>query len=143
MTGIFRDNSLFVSSNVREAVAEGRADACPIFLSEIPHLFRRNIVQLDVALVQVSSPDNHGYCTLGTSVECTRAAIQNAKYIIGKRFWGLLTKLLIGAEQIIEWWLSPVQGFTDPAVQDSPGKIQLSEKQTDFLYLNDEQWNCT
>ena len=62
----------------------GRADFTPIFLSEIPHLFRRKILNLDVALIQVSPPDNHGFCTLGPSVDCTRAAVQNAKYIIGK-----------------------------------------------------------
>lgn len=81
--GIFRSNSLFIGLNLREAVNEGRADFTPIFLSEIPLLFRRNIVQLDVALIQVSTPDKHGFCTLGPSVDCTRAAIQNAKYIIG------------------------------------------------------------
>lgn len=63
---------------------EGRADFTPIFLSEIPLLFHRKIIDLDVALIQVSPPDKHGFCTLGPSVDCTRAAIQNAKYIIGK-----------------------------------------------------------
>ena len=61
----------------------GQADFTPIFLSEIPLLFRRNIVNLDVALIQVSPPDQHGFCTLGPSVDITRAAIQNAKVIIG------------------------------------------------------------
>jgi len=58
--GIFRVNSLFVSPNIREAVNEGRGDYVPIFLSEIPVLFRRGILPLDVAMVQVSPPDNHG-----------------------------------------------------------------------------------
>jgi len=53
-------------------------------LSEIPLLFQRKIIDLDVALIQVSPPDKHGFCTLGPSVDCTRAAIQNAKYIIGR-----------------------------------------------------------
>lgn len=81
--GIFRSNSLFTGANCREAVNEGRADFTPIFLSEIPLLFQRKIIDLDVALIQVSPPDKHGFCTLGPSVDCTRSAIQNAKYIIG------------------------------------------------------------
>ncbi|ESO89952.1 hypothetical protein LOTGIDRAFT_234063 [Lottia gigantea] len=81
--GVIRSNSLFIGSNVREAVNRGSADCTPIFLSEIPLLFRRNIINLDVALISVSYPDEHGYCSLGPSVDCTRAAVQNAKVIIG------------------------------------------------------------
>eukprot|EP00794_Sanderia_malayensis_P009661 gene9661-10648_t len=81
--GIFRSVSLFTGPNSRKAIEEGRGDYVPIFLGEIPLLFRRNIVNIDVALVQVSPPDPHGFCSLGPSVECTRAAIQNAKYIVG------------------------------------------------------------
>ncbi|KAK3604483.1 hypothetical protein CHS0354_019078 [Potamilus streckersoni] len=82
--GMFRSNSLFVGSNARKAIQDGRADAIPIFLSEIPILFRRKIINLDVALVTVTPPDKHGFCSLGTSVDCTRSAIQNAKYIIAQ-----------------------------------------------------------
>ena len=57
----FRINSLFVSASVREAVSEGYADYVPVFLSEIPELFRQNILPIDVAIVQVSTPDSHGY----------------------------------------------------------------------------------
>ena len=85
--GIFRSNSLFIGANCRKAVNEGRADFTPIFLSEIPLLFQRKIIDIDVALIQVSPPDKHGFCTLGPSVDCTRAAIQNAKYIIGMNFY--------------------------------------------------------
>jgi len=80
----FRINSLFVSQNVREAVNDGRGDYVPVFLSEIPNLFKRNILPLDVALVQVSEPDKHGYCSLGVSVDCVLAAIQSAKYVIAQ-----------------------------------------------------------
>jgi len=80
----FRINSLFVSQNIREAVNDGRGDYVPIFLSEIPNLFRRNILPLDVALVQVSLPDKHGYCSLGVSVDITVAAIKTAKYVIAQ-----------------------------------------------------------
>jgi acyl-CoA hydrolase len=80
----FRVNALFVGENLRQAVAEGRADHTPIFLSEIPHLFRSGAMHLDVALVQVSPPDRHGYCSLGTSVDVTRAAIEGAKHVIAQ-----------------------------------------------------------
>ncbi|HEX8039290.1 MAG TPA: acetyl-CoA hydrolase/transferase C-terminal domain-containing protein [Chryseosolibacter sp.] len=80
----FRINSLFVSQNVREAVNDGRADYVPIFLSEIPNLFRRGILPLDVALVQVSPPDKHGYCSLGVSVDIAGTAIKTAKYVIAQ-----------------------------------------------------------
>ncbi|XP_071163329.1 succinyl-CoA:acetate/propanoyl-CoA:succinate CoA transferase-like [Mytilus edulis] len=81
--GIFRSNSLFLAANSRSAVSEGRADSTPIFLYEIPLLFRLKKIELDVALISVTPPDKHGFCSLGPSVDCTRAAIQNAKYIIG------------------------------------------------------------
>jgi acyl-CoA hydrolase len=80
----FHINSLFVSAAIRNAVAEGRADYVPVFLSEIPQLFTRNILPLDVALVQVSPPDKHGYCSLGLSVDIARSAVNNAKYVIAQ-----------------------------------------------------------
>jgi acyl-CoA hydrolase len=80
----FRINSLFVSANVREAINDGRGDYVPVFLSEIPNLFRKNILPLDVALVQVSLPDNHGYCSLGVSVDVASTAIITAKYVIAQ-----------------------------------------------------------
>ena len=80
----FRMNSLFVSQNVREAVNNGRADYVPIFLSEIPILFRKNILPIDVAIVQVSLPDKHGYCSLGVSVDTAAAAVKYAKSVIAQ-----------------------------------------------------------
>ncbi|HEX5169373.1 MAG TPA: acetyl-CoA hydrolase/transferase C-terminal domain-containing protein [Cyclobacteriaceae bacterium] len=80
----FRINSLFVSANVREAVNDGRGDYVPIFLSEIPNLFRRKILPLDVALVQVSPPDKHGYCSLGVSVDVALSATRTASYVIAQ-----------------------------------------------------------
>ncbi|XP_067941816.1 4-hydroxybutyrate coenzyme A transferase-like [Watersipora subatra] len=81
--GILRSNNMFIGSNCRTAVNEGRGDFMPIFLSDIPLLFRRNIIKLDVALIQVTPPDKHGFCSLGGAVDCTRSALQNATYIIG------------------------------------------------------------
>ncbi|MBL0341610.1 MAG: acetyl-CoA hydrolase/transferase family protein [Bacteroidetes bacterium] len=78
----FRINSLFVSEPIREAVHAGRADYIPVFLSEIPDLFRNGALPLDVAVVQVSLPDKHGYVTLGTSVDVARAAVNTAKRVI-------------------------------------------------------------
>ncbi|MEO7048188.1 MAG: 4-hydroxybutyrate CoA-transferase, partial [Ferruginibacter sp.] len=78
----FHINSLFVSASVRQAVADGRADFVPVFLSDIPDLFKHNVLPLDVAVVQVSLPDAHGYCSLSLSVDIARSAVDNAKQII-------------------------------------------------------------
>lgn len=77
-------NSLFVSANTREIVNSNDGDYVPIFLSQIPQLFRKNILPIDVALVQVSPPDAHGYCSLGTSVDVARAAVDTAKVVIAQ-----------------------------------------------------------
>jgi acyl-CoA hydrolase len=78
----FHINSLFVSASVRQAVADGRADFVPVFLSDIPDLFKHNVLPLDVAVVQVSLPDAHGYCSLSLSVDIARSAVDNVKQII-------------------------------------------------------------
>lgn len=80
----FFTNSLFVSQNVREAVNSGRGDYVPVFLSEIPLLFKRGALPIDVAMIQVSPPDKHGFCSLGVSVDVARAAVQTAKYVIAQ-----------------------------------------------------------
>ena len=80
----FNINSLFVSASIRDAVNEGRADYVPVFLSEIPELFKQNILPIDVAIVQVSPPDNHGYCSLGVSVDIARSAVNTAKHVIAQ-----------------------------------------------------------
>ncbi len=84
MAASFRVNALFVGKNVRQAVARGQADYVPVFLSEVPQLFRGGAMPLDVALINVSPPDKHGYCSLGTSVDATRAAVQSAKTVIAQ-----------------------------------------------------------
>jgi acyl-CoA hydrolase len=80
----FYINSLFVSANVRDAVNGDQGDYIPVFLSEISRLFDRGILPLDVALVHVSPPDKHGYCSLGVSVDVARCAVKNAKYVIAQ-----------------------------------------------------------
>lgn len=80
----FTVNSFFVGSNVRNAVNKGNGDYIPVFLSEIHLLFRNNLLPLDVACIQVSPPDAHGYCSLGTSVDITLPAVQTAKFVIAQ-----------------------------------------------------------
>jgi acyl-CoA hydrolase len=80
----FRTTVFFVASNMRAAVASGEADYVPVFLSEVPALFKQGIVPLDVALVQVSPPDRHGFCTLGISVDATQAAVETATHVIAQ-----------------------------------------------------------
>ncbi|MBP9690389.1 MAG: acetyl-CoA hydrolase/transferase family protein [Bacteroidia bacterium] len=84
LAGHFFINSLFVSDCNRKAVNSAMGDYVPVFLSEIPLLFRRGILPLDVAIVHVSPPDKHGYCSLGTSVDAARAAVETAKKVIAQ-----------------------------------------------------------
>ena len=79
----FHINCMFVSESVRKAVNDGRADFIPVFLSDIPDLFRKQM-HIDVALVQVSPPDEHGYCSLGVSVDIARSAVNTATHIIAQ-----------------------------------------------------------
>ena len=80
----FRQNSFFIGGNVRGAVHEGAADYTPLFLSEIPRLFRERRMHIDVALVQVSPPDAHGFCSFGVSVDVVKAAVESADYVIAE-----------------------------------------------------------
>jgi acyl-CoA hydrolase len=84
MAGIFNVNCFFISANIRRAVQEGRAQYIPVFLSEIPALFRKKVIEIDYALIHVSPPDAHGYCTLGTSIDIATAVLENAKHIIAQ-----------------------------------------------------------
>lgn len=77
-------NSLFVSKNVRDIVNSEYGDYIPVFLSEIHLLFKNNILPIDVALIHVSPPDKHGFCSLGTSVDITRSAIKYSKHVIAQ-----------------------------------------------------------
>jgi len=80
--GSFRHRSLFTGPNVREAVNAGRADYVPVFLSEIPRLISLGRLPVDVALIHVSPPDEHGFCSYGVGVECTKAAAEKASVVI-------------------------------------------------------------
>lgn len=80
----FHVNSFFIGANVRHTLKAGNGSYTPVFLSELPLLFRKNVVKLDVAFIHVSPPDAHGYCSLGVSVEATVAAIENAKTVMAQ-----------------------------------------------------------
>lgn len=80
----FHVNSFFIGANVRHTLSAGNGSYTPVFLSELPHLFRKKVVKLDVVFIHVSPPDNHGYCSLGVSVEASIAAVENAKIVIAQ-----------------------------------------------------------
>jgi 4-hydroxybutyrate CoA-transferase len=84
MEGHLRVNSIFISDNIRKAVHEGRADFTPVLLSEFPLLFKRGLLPLDVAMIHVSPPDEHGFCSLGVEVGLTKTAAESAKLIIAE-----------------------------------------------------------
>jgi 4-hydroxybutyrate CoA-transferase len=84
MQGHFLHRALFIGPNARQAINEGRAEFIPVFLSDIPQLFHKNILPLDVAIINVSPPDEHGCCSLGTSVDCALAGARCAKTVIAQ-----------------------------------------------------------
>src|SRR5580704_2131898 len=84
MAESFRHNALFVGGNVREAVNDGRADYTPVFLSEVEALFESGEMPIDVALIQVSPPDPHGYCSFGVGVDTTLSAAKYARTVVAQ-----------------------------------------------------------
>jgi len=81
---VFHVNCFFIGANLRKAVQEGRAQYIPVFLSEIPALFRKRTIQIDYALIHVSPPDEHGFCSLGVSVDIAPAVLETTKHIIAQ-----------------------------------------------------------
>jgi 4-hydroxybutyrate CoA-transferase len=84
MEGHFHHRALFIGPNARGAISEGRAEYVPIFLSDIPRLLRDRYMPVDTVLAHVSPPDAHGYCSLGTSVEAMRAAIDSSRVVVAQ-----------------------------------------------------------
>ena len=84
MAGHFRHNAMFIGGNVREAINEGRADYTPIYLSEIEELFESGAMPLDIALIEVSPPDAHGFCSFGVGVDTTLTAAKCARYVVAQ-----------------------------------------------------------
>ena len=80
----FRHNAFFIGDNTRDAVNKGMADYTPIFLSEVPDLFHRDVIPVDVAFIQLSMPDEHGYMSYGISVDIVKSAVENADIVIAQ-----------------------------------------------------------
>jgi len=126
MEGHIRHRALFIGPNAREAVNEGRADFVPIFLSDIPNLFTSGHLPLDVALVQVSPPDRHGFCSLGTSVDTARAAVESAALVIAQvnpRMPRTLGNSFVKLHQI-----DFAVDVDEPLLQHAPGPISTIER---------------
>jgi 4-hydroxybutyrate CoA-transferase len=84
MVGHFRHNAMFIGANVREAINDGRADYTPIYLSEIEGLFESGAMPIDVALIEVSPPDSHGFCSFGVGVDTTLTAAKCARHVVAQ-----------------------------------------------------------
>ena len=84
MAGHFRHNAVFIGANVRDAINDGRADYTPIYLSEIEGLFESGAMPIDVALIEVSPPDSHGFCSFGVGVDTTLTAAKCARYVVAQ-----------------------------------------------------------
>lgn len=84
MQGHLRHNAIFAGASTRKAINEGRADYTPTFFYQVPRLFKKNYLEVDVALIQVSKPDEHGYCSYGVSCDYTKAASECAKLVIAE-----------------------------------------------------------
>ncbi len=84
MAGHFRHNAMFIGGNVREAINDGRADYTPIYLSDIEALFENGAMPIDVALIEVSPPDSHGFCSFGVGVDTTLTAARCARYVVAQ-----------------------------------------------------------
>ena len=84
MAGHFRHNAVFIGANVRQAINEGRADYTPVYLGEIEELFESGAMPLDVALIEVSPPDSHGFCSFGVGVDTTLTAAKLARYVVAQ-----------------------------------------------------------
>ncbi|MCG3138575.1 MAG: hypothetical protein HJJLKODD_02440 [Phycisphaerae bacterium] len=116
----FRANAFFIGNSLRGAVNEARADYTPVFLSKVPHLFRSKRVPIDLALIMVSPPDAHGFCSLGVSVDITKSAAESARMIVAQvneqmpRTLGdcflhvnQITGLVDHSEPLLEWPMIP------------------------------------
>ena len=84
MARSFRHTALFIGPNARRAVNDGRAEYVPVLLSDVPRLFTSGVVPLDAVFINVTPPDAHGFCSLGTSVDATLAAIRSARTVIAQ-----------------------------------------------------------
>jgi acyl-CoA hydrolase/GNAT superfamily N-acetyltransferase len=124
----FRHNTFFVSDNIRGAVSEGRADYTPAALSDIPFLFRTKRIPLDVALIQVSPPDEFGYCSLGISVDITKAGVEYADLVIAQvneRMPVTYGESFVNVKELdyLVPFTEPLREFNSPEVSERKNKI--------------------
>lgn len=123
--------SLFAGSPVRQAVQEGIADFVPVFLSDIPGLFQSGRIRLDAALLQVSPPDRHGFCSLGTSVDAARAAADCAPLLIAEinrqmpRTHG---HSIVPLSSLGAWMATDRPLHEHPATEESPVEAAIGEQ---------------
>ncbi|HZP16921.1 MAG TPA: acetyl-CoA hydrolase/transferase C-terminal domain-containing protein [Terriglobales bacterium] len=128
MAGHFRHNSFFAGPNVRSAINEGRADYTPIDLSEIEELFETGAMPLDLALVQVTPPDSHGFCSLGVGVDTTLTAVKCARHVVAQvnnympRTCGDSYVHVNDLDAVVEW-SQPLCELKQPIVTDMHVKI--------------------
>jgi acyl-CoA hydrolase len=126
MAGHLRHRALFIGSNTRDAVNAGRADFVPVFLSDIPQLFTSGQLTLDVALVNVSPPDPHGFCSLGTSVDCAQAAIESARLVIAQI--NPRVPRTLGDSFIHQQRIDLAVEVDEPLLAEAPGAINATEQ---------------
>lgn len=124
----FRHNAFFVGPNTREAINQARADYTPVFVSQIPDLFRRRIVPIDVALIMTTPPDEHGFISLGVSVDVVKAAAQSAKVVIAQinRFMPRTMGDTFIHVSKIDWFVehdAPLIEFLYPPIHDKGADI--------------------
>jgi len=117
----FHTNSFFIGPNVRQAINEGRGSYIPVFLSEVPYLIRKEIIRIDVSLITVSPPDKHGFCSLGTSVDATRAAIEMSEIVIAQV--NAHMPRTHGDAQIHQSQLNFIVEHDEPLIEHTPAPI--------------------
>ncbi len=134
MENHLRVNTMFISSNIRKAVQDGRADFTPVLLSEFTLLFKRKLLPLDVALVQVSPPDEHGFCSLGIEVGLTKSPAESAKIIIAEvnqQMPRTLGDSFIHLSRLN--YLVPVNYPLPEMLMGSEGPDEITEKMAGFI----------
>ncbi len=134
LEGHLRVNSLFISPNVRKAIQEGRADFTPVLLSELPLLFKKRILPLNVALVHLSPPDQHGYCTFGIESGLTKTAAESANLIIAQvnqRMPRMLGDTFIHVKDLD--YIIPVDDPLSELPMESDGNNDIVEKIAGFI----------
>ena len=134
MEGHLRVNTMFISTNVRKAVQEGRADFTPVLLSELPLLFRNKVLPLDVALIHTSLPDKHGYCSYGIESGLTKTAAESAKIIIAqvnKRMPRILGNTMIHVKDID--YIVPVDDVLAELPMENSESNAIVEKIAGFI----------